>query len=153
LALLLLCTPRPASVAGSCGLKFKSDAADGEKGMRLRKKLGYLPQYSHDVYNAIRPAVGRRRSSKVTCVAPAAEVATGESIAPLEARFTVVCTSGSTAGNTTYFAFRISDNPTVAQVLAAQLRPNMKSLAVISDLNDASGISWGCGGANCRIIA
>ncbi len=91
--------------------------------------------------------------TKVTCVAPVAEVATGESIAPLEARFTVVCKGGSTAGNITYFAFRIADNPAVAPLLAAQLKPNMKSIDVISDLSDTSGNSWGCGGANCRIIA
>jgi len=91
--------------------------------------------------------------SKVTCAAPVAEVATGQSIGPLAPRFTVVCTGGSTAGNITYFAFRISDNPTVAQLLATLLRPNMKSIGIISDLNDTSGNSWGCGGANCRIIA
>jgi hypothetical protein len=89
----------------------------------------------------------------VTCKAPVSEVATGQDIGSLAPRFTILCTGGSSAGNITYFAFRISDNPTVAQLLEGQLSPDMKSIRILSDLTDTSGNSWGCGGANCRIIA
>jgi hypothetical protein len=91
--------------------------------------------------------------TKVTCMGPRSEVATGQDIGSLAPRFTIVCTGGSSAGNITYFAFRIADNSTVAQLLALQLSPNMKSIMISSDLTDVSGNSWGCGGANCRIIA
>jgi len=45
--------------------------------------------------------------TKVTCIAPRSEVATGQDIGDLAPRFTVVCTGGSSAGNITYFAFRL----------------------------------------------
>jgi hypothetical protein len=97
--------------------------------------------------------------TKVTCHAPVSEVATGQGIGALAPRITFVCTRGSSAGNITYFAFRLSDNPTVAQLLEAQLGPYLQThgtnaaITILSDLSDTSGASWGCGAANCRIIA
>jgi hypothetical protein len=91
--------------------------------------------------------------TKVTCMGPRSEVATGQDIGALAARLTIVCTGGSSAAHIRYFAFRISDNPGVARLLATQAGHDVKSITILSDLADISGNSWGCGGANCRIIA
>jgi hypothetical protein len=91
--------------------------------------------------------------TKVTCTGPRSEVATGQDTGALAPRLTIVCTGGSSAGHITYFAFRISDNPGVVRLLATQVGHDVKSITILSNLADISGNSWGCGGANCRIIA
>jgi hypothetical protein len=91
-----------------------------------------------------------------TCYSPVIELATGkDGGAP---RVAVKCTGGSTAPGITWFAFRISDNPTVANMIPTMVGdwvekygPNT-TMTIFTDLNDLSGGAWGCGTANCRTI-
>jgi len=102
--------------------------------------------------------------TQVTCDGPVMSVLTGKNgTAP---RVTVFCSLGSSAGNIVYFAWRISDNPDVAQLVQSALAarnirfaaafndptPAHNSIPLTSDLADTSGNAWGCGAANCRII-
>jgi hypothetical protein len=69
-----------------------------------------------------------------------------------------LCTGGSSAGNITYFGFRISDNPQVAQLILEQLGFYVQvhgatgPINIRSNLSDTSGNAWGCAASNCRII-
>jgi len=96
--------------------------------------------------------------TQVTCDEPVLVVSTGkDGTAP---RVTVFCVEGSTAGNISYFAWRISDDPDVAQLVQSALAAHNiraggvthNSVILTSDLADASGNAWGCGADNCRII-
>jgi hypothetical protein len=63
-----------------------------------------------------------------------------------------------------YFAFRISDNPAVAQMLQQLILWGtintgnrdyplaLQGMCITFDPNDTSGNAWGCGSSNCRII-
>ena len=98
--------------------------------------------------------------TQVGCFDPSSQVSTGlDGTAP---RFTIECYTAST-GKIVYFAYRISDNPAVAQMLqhssmflskwsASGLSANNIDLILYTDLSNESGNSWGCGAANCRII-
>jgi hypothetical protein len=100
-------------------------------------------------------APARAADTEVTCYAPTATVNTGQdSTAP---RFTITCTGGSTAGQITYFAYEISKNKTVAEMLEPIVGDLLlvngdSSITISSNLNDTSGDGWGCGASNCRII-
>jgi hypothetical protein len=91
----------------------------------------------------------------VTCKQPFAVVNTGQD--GTQPRFTVHCVGGSSEGSITYFAFEISTNTTVAQLLSQAFatfsaRFPGKAIPISSDLSDTSGVAWGCGAGNCRII-
>ncbi len=95
----------------------------------------------------------------VTCRQPFATVNTGQDGTP--PRFTIHCDGGSSAGNITFFAFQISTNPTVAQLLSQAFETYItrfagsapgKAIGLSSNLSDTSGNAWGCGAGNCQII-
>jgi hypothetical protein len=104
------------------------------------------------------PASFAASLTTVTCKTPVSQVATGYDITT-SPRWTIVCNGGSSAPGIMYFAFRISDGATVAELLEAQLASYLKihgtaaSIMILSDLADISGASWGCGASNCRLIA
>ena len=99
--------------------------------------------------------------TQVGCFDPSSQVSTG--LDGTEPRFTISCYTAST-GKIVYFAYRISANPAVAQMLQTQfdvfvqmerasgLSANNIDLIPYTDLSNESGNSWGCGAANCRII-
>jgi len=107
----------------------------------------------------LRPASAAE--TQVNCFDPSSQVSTGlDGTAP---RFTIQCSSAST-GKIVYFAYKIAENPAVAQMLQTQfnifvqmerasgLSVNNIDLILYTDLSNESGASWGCGAANCRII-
>ena len=99
--------------------------------------------------------------TQVNCYGPASSVSTG--LDGLAARFTIQCSS-TNLGAIVYFAYRIAQSPATAQMLQRQfnffierqraygLSANNIDLILYTDLSNKSGNSWGCGGANCRII-
>ncbi len=106
---------------------------------------------------AVAAAPAEAADTTVSCATPFAEVNTGQD--GTSPRFTIHCIGGSTAGSITFFAYQISTNPTVAQLLLqafttfeAKTSPPPGTIPISSDLSDTSGVAWGCGAANCRII-
>jgi hypothetical protein len=94
--------------------------------------------------------------SKVTCNTPVAWLTAGRAgTAPMEI---VYCRGGSSVPGIVFFAFRISDNPNVANAIPTvigswvQVHGPVTSMTLYSDLTDISGVAWGCGAANCRIL-
>ena len=104
-------------------------------------------------------APAKAADTVVTCKGPFAEVNTGQD--GTSPRFTIHCTGGSSAGSVTFFAYEISTNGTIAQLLSqafetyavrySQTSPGA-AVTISSDLSDTSGAAWGCGADNCRII-
>jgi hypothetical protein len=95
--------------------------------------------------------------TEVTCTAPVVLVwATGGGVTPA-AQVTIDCTGGSSVG-IRFFAYRIKDNPTVANQIATLVgfyvleNGRGSSITIFSDLSNLSGNNWGCGASNCRII-
>ena len=82
--------------------------------------------------------------------------ATGGGVTPA-AQVTIDCTGGSSVG-IRFFAYRIKDNPTVANQIATLVgfyvleNGRGSSITIFSDLSNLSGNNWGCGASNCRII-
>jgi len=94
--------------------------------------------------------------SKVTCKTPVAWLTAGRAgTAPMEI---VYCSGGSSAPGIVFFAFRISDNPNVANAIPTvigswvQVHGPGIPMTLYSDLTDISGVAWGCGAANCRFL-
>jgi hypothetical protein len=112
-------------------------------------------------------ATQARAENAVSCFGFNLQVST--TTAPFDAaRITLQC--GSVAPvltppsaflpNVTFFAFRISDNPAVAQLLINALQyvekppgnGHPRSVIVTYNPSDLSANACGCGAANCRII-
>ena len=56
-----------------------------------------------------------------------------------------------------YFSYEVAKNATVSQLLANvtgnhAIQTNDGPITIYSNLSDLSGVAWGCGTANCRII-
>ena len=71
--------------------------------------------------------------------------------------FTIWCSGGSSVGNIVYFSYEVAKNATVSQLLANvtgnhAIQTNDGPITIYSNLSDLSGVAWGCGTANCRII-
>lgn len=94
--------------------------------------------------------------TEVTCAAPVVVLSTGRD--GTQPRVTVVCTGGSSEAGIIYFAYEISANPNVANMIPTLVASwvlehgTNSSIKFSSNLNDVSGAAWGCGAANCRII-
>jgi hypothetical protein len=71
----------------------------------------------------------------------------------------VYCSGGSSEGSIVYFASEISANPTVAAAIPTLVQGWVlvhgatSAITIFSDLSDTSGVAWGCGASNCRIIS
>jgi hypothetical protein len=96
----------------------------------------------------------------VICKRPVLTINTGKGDGT-PPRLTVHCSGGSSAAGITFFAYQISTNPAVAQLLAQAFEAYMVrysssdpgiSVPIASNLSDVSGDAWGCGAGNCRII-
>ena len=95
--------------------------------------------------------------TEVTCTAPVVIAwATGAGVTPA-AQVTIYCTGGSSVG-IPFFAYRIKNNPTVANQIATLVGFYVlehgpgASITISSDLSNTTGNNWGCGASNCRII-
>jgi hypothetical protein len=105
------------------------------------------------------PSIGSAfaADTDVTCADPQLQINTGrDGSAP---RTTIFCAKGSSASGILWFAWRDSDNPTVAQLIAQDYQAYFQAAAtqgchlhISTNLSDTSGWTWGCGAANCRII-
>ena len=93
----------------------------------------------------------------VTCTAPQVIVwytGVGTTVNP---QVTIDCTGGSSAGFQ-YYAFLIKDNPTLASMIPALVGNAVlvggtgTTITIYSNLSNTSGVAWGCGASNCRII-
>jgi hypothetical protein len=93
----------------------------------------------------------------VTCADPQLQINSGrDGTAP---RTAIFCPKGSSASGVSWFSFRDSDNPTVAQLIALEHQAYFQEAAtqschlhILTNLLDTSGAAWGCGASNCRII-
>jgi hypothetical protein len=93
------------------------------------------------------------RADQFTCPANGyiGQVITGASsgVGPL---FAVYCSA--TSSPIKFFAYRISDNPAVAQILsqalASAIQRGAGAITIYYDPNDLSGAAWGCRNADCR---
>jgi hypothetical protein len=94
--------------------------------------------------------------TSVTCKSPVVQLAAGRD--GTKPRVTIYCTGGSSEGAIVYFAVEISANPTVAAAIPTLVQGwvlahgTSSSITILTDLDDTSGYTWGCGAANCRII-
>jgi hypothetical protein len=92
----------------------------------------------------------------VLCVSPQVQITTG--LDGTAARIVINCSGGSSAAGIPFFAFRISDDPTVVAFLPPAigsyvlLYGAMAKLQILTDLSDTSGDAWGCSATNCRRI-
>ena len=95
--------------------------------------------------------------TKVTCNSPVTWLTAGR--LPGEKPMEIVyCSGGSDAGGIVFFASLISANPNVANAIPTLVGlyvlengPNAP-ITIYSDLQDLSGVGFGCGAANCRIL-
>jgi hypothetical protein len=101
-------------------------------------------------------AKAQAAQTQVNCHSPIIIVSSGrDGGAP---RVTIACTGASSAGNITFFAWRISDSPDIAHLIQASIaaanitKASVNGVIIWSDLSDTSGDTWGCGSRNCRII-
>ena len=127
------------------------------KALRLNKSSWMLAAIFACLASLAFPQKSLAADTKVTCSAPVVFVwATGAGPTPA-AQVTIDCTGGSSAGFE-FFAYRIKDNPTVANQIATLVGFYVvehgpgASITLYSDLSDLSGWTWGCGNANCRIL-
>lgn len=94
--------------------------------------------------------------TEVTCKQPQVVLSAGRD--GTKPRVTVYCTEGSSAPGIDYFAYEISSNTMVAMeiptLVASWVLENgiASSIKISSNLSDTSGVAWGCGASNCRII-
>ncbi|MFZ0478092.1 MAG: hypothetical protein WAL71_02995 [Terriglobales bacterium] len=94
--------------------------------------------------------------TEVTCNAPQVQLSAGKD--GTKPRVTIVCSGGSSEGAIIYFAAEISANATVAAAIPGMVQgwvlvngPS-SAIKIYSNLSDTSGVAWGCGAANCRIL-
>jgi hypothetical protein len=95
--------------------------------------------------------------TSVTCNSPVVQLASGRD--DTKPRITVYCSGGSSEGSIVYFASEISANATVAAAIPTLVQgwvltngPS-SAITIYSNLSDTSGVAWGCGASNCRIIS
>lgn len=126
--------------------------------MRMNVKAAMLAFTAAALLPAVVPPA-QAADTAVTCRRPFATMNTGQDGTP--PRFTIHCDGGSSTGGVTFFAYRISDNPAIAQLLSQAFETYITRFASIapgtaiglsSDSSDTSGDAWGCGAGNCRII-
>jgi hypothetical protein len=92
--------------------------------------------------------------TQVTCNAPQVQLGRDGT----KPRITVFCSGGSSVSGIDYFTAEISANPTVAAAITAlvgnwvTVHGPASSITIYSNLSDTSGVAWGCGAANCRIL-
>ena len=92
----------------------------------------------------------------VTCNAPQVQLSAGRD--GTKPRVTIVCSAGSSEGSIIYFAAEISANATVAAAIPGMVQGwvlvhgSSSTITLYSNLSDTSGVAWGCGAANCRIL-
>jgi hypothetical protein len=94
--------------------------------------------------------------TSITCNSPVVQLAAGRD--DIKPRITVYYSGGSSEGSIVYFASEISANVTVAASIPTLVQgwvltngPS-SSINIYSNLSDISGVAWGCGASNCRII-
>jgi hypothetical protein len=127
--------------------------------MRMKVKAAILALTGTAVFSVLAPPA-KAADTTVICKGAVLTVNTGKGDGT-PPRFTIHCSGGSSAGSITFFAYLISNNPGVAQLLAQAFEAYMVrysssnpgiSVPIASNLSDLSGDAWGCGAGNCRII-
>jgi hypothetical protein len=95
-------------------------------------------------------------NTTVTCNSPVVQLAAGRD--DTKPRITVYCSGGSSEGSIVYFASEISANATVAAAIPTLVQGWVlvhgatSAITIDSNMSDTSGVAWGCGASNCRII-
>jgi hypothetical protein len=122
-----------------------------EKTMRL-KILTVVLALAGGVLLTVNTSPAQAADTTVTCNGPVVEMNTGQDGTP--PRFTIHCTTGSSAGNITFFAYKIATSGVIAEMLLATFNGLVGSPSILlsSNLSDTSGAAWGCAASNCRII-
>lgn len=118
------------------------------------------PIYSTSAQRAtapMAPSVHNATEAQISCYKPEVQISTGHTGPGDKPRVTVVCTGGTNVMPISYFAFLLSTNDTLGLLLERVVAGwvatgTTKPLYLQSNLSDTSGVFWGCGGANCRII-
>jgi hypothetical protein len=127
--------------------------------MRMKVKAVIWALSGAAAFSMLAPSA-KAADTTVICKGPVLTVNTGKGDGT-QPRFTIHCFGGSSVAGITFFAYLISTNPTVAQLLGQAFEAYMVrhsssdpgvAVPIASNLSDVSGDAWGCGAGNCRII-
>jgi len=124
--------------------------------LALKKSYWVLAAMFVSLVSLVGPQKSFAADTQVTCNAPQVQLAAGRD--GTKARITVYCSGGSSVSGIDYFASEISTNPTVAAAITGlvgnwvTVHGPSSSITIYSNLSDTSGVAWGCGEANCRIL-
>jgi hypothetical protein len=124
--------------------------------LALKKSYWVLAAMFVSLVSLVGPQKSFATDTQVTCNAPQVQLAAGRD--GTKPRITVFCSGGSSVSGIDYFAAEISANPTVAAAIPAlvggwvAVHGPASSITILFDLSDISGVAWGCGASNCRIL-
>jgi hypothetical protein len=124
--------------------------------LALKKSYWVLAAMSVSLVSLVGPQKAFAADTAVTCNSPQVQLAAGRD--GTKPRATIYCAGGSSEAGIVYFAVENSVNPALAAALPTLVgdwviaKGATSSITISSDLSDVSGVAWGCGASNCRII-
>jgi hypothetical protein len=124
--------------------------------LALKKSYWVLAAMFVSLVSLLGPQKSFAADTEVTCKTPQVQLAAGRD--GTKPRVTIYCAGGSSVSPINYFAAEISANATVAAAIPAlvgdwvMVNGRASSITIYSELSDTSGVDWGCGESNCRII-
>jgi hypothetical protein len=124
--------------------------------LALKKSYWVIAAMFVSFVSLVGPQKSFAADTEVTCKTPQVQLAAGRDAT--KPRVTILCAGGSSVSPINYFAAEISANATVAAAIPTMVGDWLKingaasSITIYTDLSDTSGVDWGCGESNCRII-
>ena len=124
--------------------------------LALKQSYWVLAAMFVSLVSLVGPQKSFAADTEVTCNAPQVQLAAGRD--GTKPRVTIYCAGGSSVSGIDYFAAEISASPVVAAAITplvgdwVLVHGPTSSITIYSNLSDTSGVAWGCGASNCRII-